>query len=347
MALDFAALRDRVQHNCHVADARHGSNYSLCVYLLKMREYYRWEKGFRMSDQLPRNEIGEWLSAREALWDSLVDEDYETLNIDGRDYEPFDSEAINAALLPYDLVYSGGLGSGGMPHFFLGALHRSETHGGFTLLVSGKEYARDLTAPPAMTQGQTIYVRRESLRRSLWEQVDSWNWSKPRNAMARALEAFDMDTDLDGALDAMMEHQLHSVLLHELGELQAGEMLGPAWREMLVQLPHSKAEIGARAVKDHLADCVSTLPALLEAGEPAALHLYFANLNNMRKAIFPSLGVAYGHWVASGDRQPLLEAVRYGRDHWLAVARDVLALYAEHGEGCAPHIEPLIEGRTA
>jgi hypothetical protein len=343
MALDFPALRDRVQLNCHIADARHGGNYSLCVYLLKMREYYRWEKGYRISDQLPRQEIGEWLSAREALWESVAEEDYAALRIDGRDYDPFESEAINAALQPYELVYSGGLGSVGAPHFFLGALHRAETHGDVTLLVSGKEYARDLTAPPAMTQGQIIYVRRESLRRSLWEQVDSWSWSKPRNAMARALEAFDVDSDLDAALDAMMEHQLHTVLLHEMGEIQVGERLGPAWREMLVRLPHSKAELGARAVKDHLADCVTTLPALLEADEPGALHLYFANLTNMRKALFPALGKAYARWVEGGDREPLTAAVAAGREHWLALAQGILALYATHGEGAVAHIEALIE----
>ncbi|MEJ2622672.1 MAG: hypothetical protein P8163_21250 [Candidatus Thiodiazotropha sp.] len=34
-----------VQRNCHISDARHGTDYGLCTYLLKMREYYRWENG--------------------------------------------------------------------------------------------------------------------------------------------------------------------------------------------------------------------------------------------------------------------------------------------------------------
>ena len=32
-------LAQAVQHNCHISDARHGADYSLCVYLMKMREY--------------------------------------------------------------------------------------------------------------------------------------------------------------------------------------------------------------------------------------------------------------------------------------------------------------------
>ena len=34
-------LIQTVQRNCHIADARHAGDYTLCVYLLKMREFYR------------------------------------------------------------------------------------------------------------------------------------------------------------------------------------------------------------------------------------------------------------------------------------------------------------------
>ena len=45
----LATLTDAVQYNCDVSDARHGGDYSLCVCLMKTREFYRWEKrlGFR------------------------------------------------------------------------------------------------------------------------------------------------------------------------------------------------------------------------------------------------------------------------------------------------------------
>jgi hypothetical protein len=342
--VDFPSLQATVQRNCHISDARHGGNYSLCVYLLKMREYYRWEKGYQISDPLPRSEVGEWLTSREALWESLAERDYENLDIEGRSYDPFDSDSINAVLAHHGLVYSGGFGAAATPHFFLGELRQQEDHSEFTLLISGREFARDLTAPPAMTQGKTIYIRRESLRRTLWEKVDGWAWSKPRNAMGRALAQFDIGADLDGALDAMTEHQIRSVLLHEMGEVQGGQLLGPDWRVMLAELPHSKAELVARAVKDHLADCLVTLPHLLDEAEPAALHLYFANLSNMRKALFPALSAAYAQWVDTGSRESIAAAVQRGSMHWLEVAQQILTLHRTHGPATPNQIERRIEG---
>ena len=46
--MDIKQLSDTVQLNCHISDARHAGNYTLCIYLLKMREFYRWEKKTRV-----------------------------------------------------------------------------------------------------------------------------------------------------------------------------------------------------------------------------------------------------------------------------------------------------------
>jgi len=45
-----------------------------------------------------------------------------------------------------------------------------------------------------------------------------------------------------------------------------------------LHLSASKAELYVRAARDHLADCLVTLPALLEREDHAALHYYFAYL---------------------------------------------------------------------
>ena len=60
-----------MQRNCDIADAQHGGDYTLCVYLMKMREYFRWEAGLPFNARLPKDEVGEWLTAREGLWESL------------------------------------------------------------------------------------------------------------------------------------------------------------------------------------------------------------------------------------------------------------------------------------
>ena len=100
----------------------------------------------------------------------------------------------------------------------------------------------------------------------------------------------------------------------------------------------------ARAVRDHLADCLSTLPNLLEEGNIPSLHFYFANLGGMRKLIFPSLVAAYGQWLATDDCTVLQTVSARGKAHWLEVGRAMLDLHEHHGKDCIGHIEKLVEG---
>ena len=83
----FENLRHAVQCNCHISDARHAGNYSLCIYLLKMRELFRWEQGFALTDPLPRTPVGAWLSEREALWDELAEAVYAPLPVYGERHD--------------------------------------------------------------------------------------------------------------------------------------------------------------------------------------------------------------------------------------------------------------------
>ena len=95
-----------VQRNCHISDARHAGDYTLCVYLLKMREYFRWEKGYAFHDNLPDDDLGDWLKERENYWETIENESFAHLSIAGDSYDPFDIDALNAALNPQGLVYS-------------------------------------------------------------------------------------------------------------------------------------------------------------------------------------------------------------------------------------------------
>ncbi|MGB0713732.1 MAG: Sfum_1244 family protein [Gammaproteobacteria bacterium] len=332
-----------VQYNCDVADARYGADFTLCIYLLKMREFYRWELGAPTSARLPKEDVGNWLSAREAYLETLEEKEFKAIELGGEQFDAFDGDAINRHLIPRGLVYSGGLWRAGKPHFFLGALERREKHGEFKLLVSAREWARDLTSPPAMAQGNTIYVRRESLRRMLWEKVDGWNWSKPRNALSRALAEFALDTHLEGSLDRMTEQQLDAMVLHEIGEVRAGEHLGPAWGEMMLDLHHSRAEQVSRAVRDNIADCLSTLPAILDRSDAAEIHFFMAHLTPMRKALFPGLEQAYEAWMADGGDAQLRRCARDGAEHWLKLARTFLALHGEKGPDAKTAIAALAD----
>lgn len=336
-------LRDRVQRNCHISDARHGKEYGLCTYLMKMREYFRWERGLGFDVSLSMDEVGDWLTEREQLWSELQDQEFAPLQIDGRDYDPFDVTAINGVLLPQGLAYSGGIGNSGRPHFFLGELEQVERCDGQVRVVSGRDLARDLAAPAAMNRESFIFVRRESLRRLLWEKLEGWRWRRPDNALGRAFACYDFDARLEAALEQMADAELELVLLHERGEHRAGKLLGPQWNEMLLDLLATPAELMARAVRDHLADCLQTLPFLARLERPPSIHFYVGNLTGMRKELFPALLSAYGQWQGGGDRSRLQALAETGVGHWQRVAGSMLQLHTIHESGAAA----LIKDRLA
>jgi len=331
-----------VQHNCHISDARFAGNYTLCVYLLKMREYYRWEKAHAFSAALTSDDVGRWLTEREQLWEQIERQAFEPIPADGESFDPFASTDINARLIEQGLIYSAGIGQKSKPHFFLGELLRKDRINGYTIYVSASEYARDLTSPPAMSQGTDIFIRRESFRRMLWEKLETWRWNRPQNAMASAISYYDFDSDLETALDAMTDHELEAALLHEIGEIRAGEIL-PGWGGMITDIAVTKAEIMARAVRDHLADAISTLPALIEKQQRASIHFYFANLTSMRQLIFPSLLDAYRQWADSGNIETLGRQVEKSERHWRQISQQMLDLHRQYGENSHSHIELLID----
>ncbi len=336
-------LLTAVQRNCHISDARHAGEYTLCIYLLKMREYFRWEKSYAFRDSLPQGDVGDWLTQREDFWETIENESFTDLPLEGEYYDPFDNAAVNAALNPHGIVYSGGLGAKGTPHFFLGKLRQKEKQPDFTVFVSETEYARDLTAPPAMALGDTIFVRRESLRRLVWERIEEWRWNQLENPMGRAIQYFNVDDDIEAALDAITDTVIDSVVLHEKGEVLAGNLLGSAWEQMLAGLVRSQAEIMVRAVRDHLADALTTLPSLVAEGKDAALHFYMANLPNMHKHLFPELVEAYETWVKQGDRGVIELLIPTGKNHCRALANEILATYQANPDKSTQQLQELIE----
>jgi hypothetical protein len=319
-------LTSVVQHNCDISDARHAGEYGLCTFLLKMREYYRWENELPFARALPKDELGDWLKAREQQWDGMETEDFAPLPLARGELDPFDADAANRELLPQGCVYSAGYGRFQKPAFFLGRLLRVEARAGFTILVSSCEYARELAAPPAMLQGRTILLRQESVRRYLWEKIEEWQWRKLDNAMARALASYDFMSDTEAALQRMTDNESETMILHEVGEAMAGELLGDPWRDLAASVARTPSEPVARAVRDLLADCLSTLPGLLERANLPALHFYFATFDAPRRPLFPEAAAAYEHFLRYGSRDRLWQVVREGKERWLATARGLLAL---------------------
>lgn len=340
---NLSQLRQTVQQNCHIADASHAADFTLCIYLLKMREFYRWENGQGFAAALDNQHVGQWLRDREALWETLEGQNFDSLNIGPQQFDPFDAPLINQQLVPEQLIYSAGLGLNNRPHFFLAQLEQHQHHAGYDLYIAGKEYARDLAAPPAMSQNKTIFIRKESLRRLLWEKLETWRWNRPANALGNAFACYDCETDLETALDDMTTNEVENVVLHEIGEIEAGKLLGPDWEALLFDIPHSKLALQLRAIRDLLADYITTLPELLERQDEPSLHFFFGNLSNLRKDLDRELYPAYQYWLENKSLQRLQETVQKNQDHWLQLCQEILAIYQAHPSNHLEQIQLLIE----
>jgi hypothetical protein len=330
MSVGIEKLIETVQHNCDIADAQHGGDYTMCTYLMKMREYFRWVGGYGFTDRIPADELGDWLEEREERFDELEEADFSSIEIDGHQADPFDAELINSWLNPHGLVYSAGLENCARAHFYLAHLDSSEQQqDGYSLHISGKELARGLNSPPAMMQESTIYLRREALRRLMWERHETWRWNSLDNPMGRAFAGYDLETDIEEALTLIADHELESVRQHEIGEYLAGQMLGDKWNHLLMAVSGTPAELMMRGLRDHLADCLTTIPYLVEEGRESSLHFLLGNLSGMRAKLFPSLRKEYESWRESGDRRSLLELAKRGQDHWQQLALAVLEIDTE------------------
>jgi hypothetical protein len=107
-----------------------------------------------------------------------------------------------------------------------------------------------------------------------------------------------------------------------------------------------KTELCVRAVRDHLADCLMTLPCLLNRDDPASIHLYFANLRGMRRELFPRLVAGYDRWLGNGAPRELGELLPGARAHWQRIADAMLAVFDDEPEDLDAAIDELVAGHA-
>jgi hypothetical protein len=332
-----------VQRNCEIADAAHAADLSLCNFLLQMREYYRWQQGLDFGAPLARDAVGRWLAETEARWAGLEGDDFGALDIAGVRLDPFDVDAVNARLTPQGWVYGAGLAGPGRAGFFLAALEGVQTAPlpgpvagataglpPLTVQRAGHEHARGLFAPPAALQGGTVVLRQASIARWLWERYEAFAIRRGAGAGAftAVAEAYGLhDTaGFVAALPRLVELQTRVLLLHEAGEYLAAQTLEPGWAALRLTLADRRAALWLRAVRDQLADLRVTLPALLDEGAPAALHLWFSSHEGAHEALHPALTTAYRAWCRGDGGASLRAACRAGVVHFEALAQDLLRL---------------------
>ena len=360
-AWSLQRLTGAVQANCHRADARHAADMTLCIYLLQMREFFRWERGLPFAAPLPRQAVGSWIAEREALWSGLEDSEFEPLPLpsprlsafdEGCEMvDPFDLPRIAQALAPLGLIYGAGLVAAQRPVFFLAQQYsasRSDTSSGpLPVLTAGTELARGLVSPLATLglQGaeQVIVIRREALARWCWERFETYSLRRtPGTPMHALVQAYGLDQGFDAALPRWLDEQSEVLLLHELAEHQVGQRLGSAWADLRLSLTSRRAELQARALRDLLADCSSTLPTLLERGADRSLHGWFAAFEGLRQLLYPGLSGAYACWRGGDGGLALRQACDIGVSHFGALAEQALALHAQGGDNAQQTIEKAL-----
>jgi len=336
-------LISQVQYNCDISDANHAGNYTLCIYLLKMREYYRWIHALEFADNFTAESMTQWLRDKEDIWDQVVDKPFKPLQLYEKSYQPFDSQPINVKINQHQLYYHAGIGQKAVQHFFIADLIEQKTQDQISISITGQEYARDLTAPPALSTQDEIVIRQESLKRMCWERYQEWHWSQLENTMGTAMSYYPFEDDITEALAMITTVEQNTLIQHELGEMQISREHGADWSEMMLELLGSKAELLARGVRDHLADCLSTLPFLIEQANEASIHFYFANLTYIRKDLFPSAIEAYSQWTSSGNSKPLLDLTQKAATHWRKTLLEILTINDRPNQNQGPEIITLIE----
>lgn len=328
------------QKNCDISDAKYSGHYGLCVYLLKMRELYRWETHQALDAILDQNLIGDWLTEKETYWKTLEKVEFADFVLSNQKIDCFDVAPINQILAPFNLVYSAGLSHAGRAQFFIGELKKTEQYQDFTIYIADQEWARGLTALPAMNRENTVFIRQDAILRMLHDKLDDWQWKKPDNALGRAFSEYDFEQDLVASLTQMTADQLLLIKAHEIGEYQAGQLLGEGWNARLLALPHSRAELIMRAVRDHVADLLSTIPTLIKENKSHSLHFLMGNMGGMRKLIFPAIFEQYQQWIKHGKDESWLDFTHQQSVFWRDLALQIVQL--KNDKHLQHHIESLV-----
>lgn len=314
---DLDELIRHIRRNCDISDAHHGGVFSVCGLALRLRDLFKWERGLAPWEEGDPAEVLDWIGVREEYWETLTDCDYAALCMNGRSWEPFDTAGVNSVLSALGLYYGAGYARGLKPTFFLATVEDRREIEGCSVLILGHEMARDLLTLPALSQGRTILLRRESAYRFLWDQI-SYVAPSARRALHAAMHACNITDYRPSAL----RHDLHKLLEvqeaihlhHELGEIHETEFRRDLWQEIIAAFSLTRVELLTRHVKDLLADtnALGTLRWILRTRSVAGLALYVALADRVTQALFPELKACLAGVLRKGDWAAVSQSVDAG-----------------------------------
>lgn len=330
-ATALTALKQSVQQNCCISDARYAREYTLCVYLLRMREYYRWHHQLPFLHKLNVDNVGDWVADQESRWDEIEQHPYQPIRINSQTFDPFDHQSINHSLRDDDLVYSAGIGRLGQPLFTLATLLDYRQTGLIDSFDCGDELARGSVSVPAMSTGSQIIVKRAGVREQIWNMYDEWLLRRNPGPMARVVAHFGFvrDESLEDRLTLAANELTPLFVAHERGEVQAGSVLGDSYREMTASTAGSTHEHYFRAVRDLLADTTATWPTISRQASPLYLDFWLASLSGIRLELMKKTNI---YPLLSTDRgdtqlQRLRQVTAFEQHRWRIVCLGLLSAF--------------------
>ena len=332
--IDIEDLTAQVLHNCNLSDSRHAGLYSICGLAMRLRDLYKWEKGLEPWIEKDSTEILTWIGEKEDIWEDLVDQEFHAISLEGKKYDPFEVDGINGVLEPYRLIYGAGYVHSLKPTFFLGRLEEKRRVNGHIVYILGRELARDILTIPALSQGDSVFIRKESAKFFFWDHIFFINKSG-KNALKFAFENHGLieqrPEHLHRNLDRIFDAELETYIHHELGELKETAFDREAWRDIIANYSHTPIELLARTVKDLLADTNEhgVLQYITREKRTASLGFYVAFLDGLRKELFPELINAFPEFVRTRNWQTIDRAVSSGYDTARHYAEVMTRIYQE------------------
>lgn len=299
----------QVRDNCRVASGAQAGFFSLCGLLLRLRALYKWEHGLPPWREPEPEEVLAWVAEVESAWDELEDVAPGDLRLNGRTFQPFQVEDLNAFLSPQGLAYGAGFTRGLAPTFFLGELTEIRRDGDLTILVLGDEVARDLDGTPALRQGNTIYARRQAVEFYLWDRLaDPAQQNDCRVELALSAYGLSLSrllADPEGHREGFRElaaAEMEAYIRHEIGEALETS-LAEVFHTLLALFPQTRIELWLRVLKDALADVCDQgrLAYFSESERLPSLALFLAFQPGIYPLLLPELAPAYRRVADYGD----------------------------------------------
>lgn len=338
-------LTNAIQYNCDISDARDSGIYSICMLVLKLRNLYKWEKSIPPWKEPEPAILLDWIAAKEEFWETIENLEFKNLPFNGSNFDPFAVEEINQALSGTKCVYGAGYGRAMKPVFFLAEMKEERRMENRRVIILDQEIVRELSSPFAMTQENTIYLRKDPLRFFFWDQFQEAR-ETGKKAFLQALDAYDVPrTDgkadlkvLAARLDVIVDYEMEAIIHHELGELLDHTIARESFRKVVSLFPDTSIEYVLRAVKDALADTHENgmLGHIISRRKTSSLSFYVGLLGNLRQLLLPEIQPAYEKFLQTGDWGDMEAARIKGR-------KDNIIRAQLFDEACADTCDPQNE----